>query len=143
MQAPVLQKGSPASELAWQMLCRDTDVLTHAAVETCKANSCFLHDLPATQTLIGRVDSNCVCRDQEMLAQAAVAAFKANAGPFWLARSKADALQSAQTQQRIQARWQAWRWWAARRHLLRERLIIAAVACRRGLVAAGKQATDC
>ena len=84
-----------------------------------------------------------MCRDQELLAQAAVDAFKANADPLWLGCSKADALQSVQTERRVRARWQAWRCWAERQRLLRDRLVVGAVACRRGLLASGKLAVRC
>lgn len=77
------------------------------------------------------------CRDSEALVQTALQAFKTNATPFWQGRIKAQALQATHAARKKRARFLAWRRWAERRCLLKERLIIGAVACRRGALAAG------
>lgn len=80
----------------------------------------------------------CCCRHREQLAQAAFAAFKGNAGPFWAGQQAAELLHAALSKASFRQKFVAWQRWAERGAVLRERLKLASVACRRTILVAGQ-----
>jgi len=77
------------------------------------------------------------CRDRELLAHAGLQAFKSNATRFWVGQGKANALQAVHAKAKFRQKFQAWREWAEKRWLLRDRLRLVLIACRRMTLVAG------
>ncbi len=82
------------------------------------------------------------CRDRELLAQAGLQAFKSNAACLWVGQGKANALQAMHAKAKFRQKFQAWREWAERRCLLRDRLRLVLIACRRTTLTAGTAMQD-
>ncbi|KAL0052575.1 hypothetical protein WJX82_004127 [Trebouxia sp. C0006] len=76
-------------------------------------------------------------RDRELLAQAGLQAFKSNATGFWVGQGKANALKAVHAKAKFRQKFQAWQHWAGKRCLLRDRLRLVLIACRRTTLVAG------
>lgn len=84
----------------------------------------------------------CGCRDRELLAQAGLHSFKSNAACFWVSQQKANALNAMHAKAKFRQKFQAWRQWAGKRCLLRDRLRLVLIACRRTTLVAGTAMQD-
>ncbi|DBA72932.1 TPA: hypothetical protein ACH3X2_009886 [Trebouxia sp. C0005] len=76
-------------------------------------------------------------RDMELLAQAGLQAFKSNAACFWVGQRKAIALKAMHAKADFRQKLQAWQHWAGKRCLLRDRLRLVLIACRRTTLVSG------
>lgn len=73
----------------------------------------------------------------ELLAQAGLQAFKSNAACFWVGQRKAIALKAMHAKADFRQKLQAWQHWAGKRCLLRDRLRLVLIACRRTTLVSG------